>query len=125
MIKKLTLEDCNKVATPGIKTPDDEDETQLDPTQGSKYTQIVARLNYLAQDRCDIQYAVKELAKFAADPTTSARERLKRLGKFISNKPRYVIVYKPQSNLFAVNGMTDSDWAGDKTTRRSTNAGAC
>ena len=53
--------DSKEVATPGIRrewTP--EDEKELSPEDATAYRACVARGNYLAQDRTDIQYAVKE-----------------------------------------------------------------
>ena len=39
----------------------EDDDEELDGAERTWYRGIVARGNYLAQDRCDIQYAVKEL----------------------------------------------------------------
>ena len=40
----------------------------LDGTEATLFTAIVARINYLAPDRPDIQYAVKEAAKRMGKP---------------------------------------------------------
>ena len=45
------------------------DEEYLDAKGGTKYRGLTARLNYLGQDRTDIQYAVKELSKRMANPS--------------------------------------------------------
>ena len=42
------------------------------------YRAIVARLNYLAQDRIDIQFAVKELCRFMSAPKTDNWSQFKR-----------------------------------------------
>ena len=50
--------------TPGvaaIKRESEEDEKELDEGQRRSYRGLVARANYLAQDRADIQYAVKRI----------------------------------------------------------------
>ena len=53
------------------------------------------RAAYLAQDRSDIQYATKELARAMSAPTTLDWQRLKRLGRFLLSKPRVVFHYAP------------------------------
>ena len=89
----------------------------------SKYRQLAARLNFLAQDRCDIQYATKELAKAMSKPHESDWERLKRMGRYLLGRPRYCLHFHHQNMVYAINGMTDSDWAGDKVSRKSTSGG--
>ena len=49
------------VNTPGRKQ--EGDETELSDGQASAYRGYVARAKYLAQYRCDIQYAVNELSR--------------------------------------------------------------
>ena len=39
---------------------------ELNEVQSLRYRATVARLNYLAQDRSDIQFAVKQLAREAS-----------------------------------------------------------
>ena len=64
VIRHLGVENCKPVATPGC-TEAEYDETSRDkyePLRGGEaieYRMIAARLNYLALDRMDIQFAVK------------------------------------------------------------------
>ncbi len=58
-----------------------EDEMELNRTDSTKYRALVARGMYLAQDRTDIQYAVKELSRAMAKPTVLDLRKLKRLGR--------------------------------------------
>ncbi len=51
------------------------------------------RLSYLAQDRPDIQFSCKEVAKGMLAPTEGDWQKLKRLGRYLVGKPR-VILYK-------------------------------
>ena len=46
-----------------------------------------------------------------------------RLGKFLKNKPRYIINYDYQQRGLLLNTFTDSDWAGELRTRKSTSGG--
>ena len=84
---------------------------------------MAARLNFLAQDRCDIQYATKEVMRHMSNPRESHWEKLKRLVRYLKGRPRYVILYRRQSNVHSVNCFTDSVWTGDKVTRKSTSGG--
>ena len=56
------------VNTPGRKGSENIEE-KLGDRQASAYRGFVARANYLAQDRSDIQYAVKELSRTMSAPT--------------------------------------------------------
>ena len=66
IVRELGLEtDSKSVETLRIATKkrsDLESAEELDATLRTWYRGIVARGNYIAQDRCDIQYAVKELS---------------------------------------------------------------
>ena len=55
---------------PGGKlTMSEEDEEELDGNQVKRFQALTARANYLAQDRSDIQFSVKELARSMAKQT--------------------------------------------------------
>ena len=58
--KELRLEkDSKGLGSPNYKRGEGYDQRELDAERSRKYRQLVARGNYLAQDRADIQYAVK------------------------------------------------------------------
>ena len=79
------------------------------------------RLSYLAQDRVDLSESVKCLARFMATPTAKAMNDLKRVARYVKGKPRRALTYPRQSVHDAqVIVHTDSDWAGDKGSRKST-----
>ena len=61
MVRELELEGNRvKSEVPGEKiTYSEEDEEELPPAEIKKYQALVARANYLAQDRSDIQYAAR------------------------------------------------------------------
>ena len=46
------------------------------------------RGNYLAQDRADIRNAAKEAARFMKSPSAISIEMLKKIGRYLSGKPR-------------------------------------
>ena len=70
VVKQLKMHEkgVNSVITPGVKE-DREDDTPLDASMSSLYRSLTMRINYLAQDRADLQYSGKELARGMAQPT--------------------------------------------------------
>ena len=69
-ISALGLQDSKPVGTPGVKpSGQGEDEGPLSESDKSQYRALVARANYLSQDRGDIQFAVKELSRKMSCPS--------------------------------------------------------
>ena len=56
---------------------------ELDDAQITKYRALVARANYLAVDRGDIAFGVKELARCMSSPSRQDWERLWRLARYL------------------------------------------
>jgi hypothetical protein len=114
------------VATPGIKTKFTEgaDELrELPPPEASKYRGLVARANYLGQDRSDIKFSVKELSRRMAKPRYRDVENLKRLARYLIGRPRMITLFGRQDKPAGIVGWSDSDWAGCMETRKSTSGG--
>ena len=123
IISDLGLENANSVATPVKTVPQPWDDQPLWFDEARRFRQVVARCNFLSKDRCDLQYAVNECARGMSQPTTGNLERLKRIGRFLIGRPRYIIRFARQKHVFALNCFSDSDWAGDLATRTSTSGG--
>ena len=127
IVESLGLTSANAVTTPGEdekKWEETENQKPLDEEKTKRFRQIAARANYLATDRPDIMYAVKEACRHMASPTTGAWRMLKRIGRYLAGKPRTLLEYKWQGKETEVEGFSDSDWAGCRTTGKSTSAGA-
>ena len=58
-----------------------------------------------------------------ATPTRGDWQRLKRLGRYLSGKPRMEQLYKWQEPQSTIKVFTDADWAGCRETRKSTIGG--
>ena len=56
---------------------------------------MTARLNYLAADRVDIQFAVKELTRRMSRPTQRDMTRIKRVARYLKGAPRVVQSFVP------------------------------
>ena len=55
---------------------------QIDPVETTRYRVSAAIANFLAIDRGDIVYYVKELTRHMATPTTADWEKIVRLGRY-------------------------------------------
>ena len=78
------------------------------------------RLAYVAQDRVDLQYASKELARCMQEPTQWDLEQLNRPVRYFKGQPRQVQRFAQQAQPERLVVYTDSDFAGCLKTRRST-----
>ena len=99
------------------------DEELLSPGEARVFRGLAARLNHLAQDRPDIQYAAKEISRRMARPGRSDWALLKRAGRYLVGAPRAVQLFAWQTPLALLEAYVDSDWAGCTSTCRSTSGG--
>jgi hypothetical protein len=101
-----------------------EESVPLEAGKTKKSRSLAARFNYLGQDRPDLQFGVKEMCQKMANPTEDSMKRLKRLARYILEVPTGVIRFDANvDKLDKLMTYVDSDWAGCKTTRKSTSAG--
>ena len=59
-----------------------------------------------------------------SEPTPAAWQALKRIGRYLIGARRIVQTFKWDEVSSHIEGHGDSDWAGDKVSRRSTSSGA-
>ena len=103
---------------------DQEDEDPLmEPADATRYRAVAARLNYLAVDRVDIQYAVKEAARNMSAPKDRDWTALGKIGRYLKFRPRLVVKFPWQAQQDKVVTFTDSDWAGCVKSAKSTSGG--
>ena len=88
--------------------------------EATKYRAVVARANFLAADRVDIQFAVKEATRCMAKPRDCDWQRLKRIGRYLLGNPRVILQFESQFQPSSITVYSDSDFAGCKRTRKST-----
>ena len=101
-----------------------EEEERLEPRLAKTHLSVGALLNYLAPDRPEAQYAIKEVMRRASAPVTADWARLKSVGRFIVGEPRQRIHFEWQARSDMTVAFVDSDFAGCMRTRKST-AGGC
>ena len=98
-------------------------DTLFDARSNTLYRAAAARAKYLVAERADVAFAVKECGRRMSSPTTTDWARLERVVRYLKRCPtvRQWFVFQPeQARLVA---FTDTDWAGCRQTRRSTNGG--
>ena len=112
-----------KVTTPIVKEPPD-DKDKPDPKipadEISFYRSATMRLNYAGQDRPDLAYVCRELAKGMSEPTERHVTMLKRCARYLALRPRVVQLFKWQDFPGTMHTWVDSNHAGCIRTRKST-----
>ena len=114
-MEQLGLKNDKGIGTPGLSGADEDDNDEDVPLTGAditSYRGVSARCNYLASDRPDCNFAIKEGCREMSSPTTGSLRRLVRIGRYLKNHPRLVWRFLMQSQQSNVIVRTDADWAG-------------
>jgi histone deacetylase 1/2 len=121
---KLDGPGVKAAASPGVKaTREQLDVDQpLEKHKATPYRAVVARANYLAADRPELQFPAKEVCRWMSSPTEVSLNALKRLGRYVAGRKRLVFQY-PWQTADRVDTYSDTDWAGCPKTRKSTSGG--
>ena len=118
-----TVSKMRSVQTPGVKASDVPERELLTAKMAKSYRGLVALLNYMSLDRCDLAFAAKDVSKVMSSPAMCDIPALKRIGRYLTEYPRCVSVYRWQVEPLSIDCYSDSDWGGDLVTRRSTSGG--
>ena len=79
-MEAMNLTNAKPVGAPGWKD-EVEEGVPLEGAEKTEYRALSARINYLTQDRPDIQFQAKEICRFMQNPTSADWAKVKRLGK--------------------------------------------
>ncbi|XP_055524760.1 uncharacterized protein LOC129718223 [Wyeomyia smithii] len=102
---------------PGYTTANDNSEMFTDTTL---YRSLIGALLYLAVNaRPDLSVSVGLLGRKVSEPNTSDWSAAKRILRYLNSTKDYKLTFGPRDGWNLV-GYSDSDWAGDRQTRRST-----
>lgn len=122
VLQDFDMLESNPVATPmetSINLLPADPEYQASPKFRRQYQSAVGSLMYaMLGTRPDIAYAVSVVSRFSSNPTERHMNMVKRILKYLKGTIAMGLVYRGQ--LQPLLGYTDSDWAGDPATRRST-----
>ncbi|SPO25882.1 uncharacterized protein UTRI_03247 [Ustilago trichophora] len=126
ILERNNLQDCKGVGAPmasgGIT--EGAEEVTLDAEQVTKYQSNIGALLYAARmTRPDIAFAVQNLSRHLKAPTKAHASALKHLMRYIKGTLNLGIHY-PREMFAGLEAWSDSDWAGDVLTRKSTTGAA-
>ncbi len=129
IIKDMEVSGAKPMATPGVSETKEEtdgydDSPELVGSEATAYHGLAVRLHYLAMDRPDLQVSAKEISKKMAKPRAADWSKLKRLARYLVGAPRMVQKFPWQEAPDRLETYTDSDWAGDRKSWKSTSVGA-
>ena len=117
-------ENAKPAATTGAKAaPTTVDAEPLGSQAHGDYRSTAGLLQYVAGDRFDIKFAVKEITRDAAAPTLESQAKIKKLIRYLVGTPRIVNTFPWQPRQDVLEAVTDADHAGCLRTRKSTSGG--
>lgn len=100
----------NLVAEPDYTAP---------ATQVKEYQKLIGSLMYaMLGSRPDIAFAVSLVSRFASNPSPAHMTAAKRILRYLKGTLDFQLTYR--GDLKNLTGYSDADWAGCKSTRRST-----
>ena len=115
----------------GIQTEDRSDE--LAPKDAFGYRSVVGTCLYLARDRPDLLFTVKELSGAMSRPTCKALQRLRKLVGYLKATPNYCVLleiptggqgkWHATDQFWLLESFSNSDWSSNQSHRRSTSCG--
>jgi hypothetical protein len=124
ILERFGLDEGSKGLVVSGKAEDpEENEELLEGPEITEFRAMAARLNFMAQDCPDVQFAAKEICREMAGPTGSSWSRVKRLARYLLLRTKAVFEYEWLYEEPSMDQYTDSDWAGCRRTRKSTTGG--
>ena len=121
------MQHCNPVAIPLVKDSarvpaalGGHEAKDMSPSDATLYRRAAARINYVALDRPDLSFASRVASSCMSNPKVGGEAIIKRIIRYLKGKPRVAIWYQFQEETEGIIVYTDSGWAGDPSTRRST-----
>lgn len=123
LIDMLGLSSAKPADTPGTRGTAMSTRDALDPLIGEDlalFPRAAGLLNYIAVDRPDIQYSLKNVLQDVHSPCRRSLMRIKRIGRYLIDRPGILWRYPIQETPTRVMYQSDSDWGDDKEHRKST-----
>lgn len=120
MVKKFCMDDCKAAATPmenGLSLAiGDKEKLTKQP-----YRELIGCLTYATQTtRPDLCASTNYFSRFQGCCTDEHFVYAKRILRYIQGTADMKMVYRRNAEADILTGYADSDWAGDKTDRKST-----
>ena len=106
---------------------------ELPPDQAFAYRSVVGTCLYLARDRPDLLFTVKELSGGMSKPTYTCLQRLKKLVGYLKSTADFCVLldvpiggqgrWRSSDKFLVLESFSDSDWSSNQVHRRSTSSG--
>ena len=117
ILKQLGMENCKLSPVPGRKL-DLTQSKELDAKDKATFASCVSSAIYLSQDRADVKFAVKELARQIRAPRMVDWQNLKILARYLQGTRSLGHMTKIAEDVdvqdaLPLHAFCDSDWAGD------------
>ena len=123
ILEAMNLLDCTPVSVPGQKSwpPEDRDDEVVNDELHSMYRHVIGKLQYINEERPDIRYVTKELARGLAAPTFLDFRKAKRLGRYLAGTRHLgMAMSKDGAGFSEITCNVDANWANCTVTRKST-----
>jgi hypothetical protein len=118
LLERFNMEGCKIAHTPGAATKQQGYSPPMPPVNA--YRQLVGSLIYLMATRPDICSEVVNLSTHLERPTEANMMAAKRVLRYLAGTTNVGVSYRKGDVDAKIVVFSDSDWAGCKTTRRST-----
>lgn len=122
VLSKFHLDKAHSVNTPMKESAILEQRTdgEASASEKERYQGMTGSLMFsMVETRPDIAFATSIASRFAKNPGHQHTEAVKTILRYLKGSRERGITYGGQSELL-VGGYSDSDWAGDKESRKST-----
>jgi hypothetical protein len=120
IVELAGLTDCNPALTPMEEKLKLSRNSTTEEVDARQYRRLVGSLRYLVHTRPDLAYSVGYVSRFLQRPTTEHEQAVKRIVRYVAGTLDHGL-YNPrcpgEAHLF---GYSDSDYAGDIDTSKST-----
>jgi hypothetical protein len=119
ILETFGMLDAHAVSTPMVERPRLLSNMQEDFVDPTLYRSMVGKLLYLTHTRPDITYSVSVVSRFMSQPQISHLQAVRRIFWYLSGTCDFGILFGRGGDS-VVTGFSDSDYAGDIESGRST-----
>lgn len=119
LLRRFSMENAKPQPTPSAKRPEPRPEHEQQVSI-KEMREAIGALLYLSRiARPDIACIISQLARFQTDPGPEHLSAIKRVLRYLKGTKDYYLFFPAKQEL-RLHGYSDSDYAGDTATRRST-----
>jgi len=121
ILQEFGFYDSRPVATPMLEQSLLPNEDDIDIPRQKWYRKVIGSLNHLVTyTRPDLAYSISCLSRHLQNPSKDHETAAKRVLRYLNGTLQYGITFQHCSTEPTAFGYSDSDWAGDAGTRKST-----